>query len=183
VLRALADAYKALKRSLPDSARTDEVEDLTLWLGEVVRQVDSSLLDEWAALTSGSDLAPEPVPVVSRNTRAFRVLVRNAMWRRVHALSFQRTDLLRALDPDVDWDTAMDAYFADHESIGMGPDARGPQLFRIEGTTVTQVLSDPDGDHDWALQGSIDLEASDEQGEAVVRVTAMAPLGPAWLSS
>jgi superfamily II RNA helicase len=183
VLRALADAYKALKRSVPDSARTDEVEDLTLWLGEVVRQVDSSLLDEWAALTNGSALAPEPVPVVSRNTRAFRVLVRNAMWRRVHALSFQRTDLLRALDPDVDWDAAMDAYFADHELIGTGPDARGPELFRIEGATVTQVLSDPEGDHDWALQGVVDLEASDEQGEAVVSVTSMAPLGPAWLSS
>jgi len=61
-------------------------------------------------------------------------------------------------------------------------DARGPELFRIDGTTVTQVLSDPEGDHDWALHGVIDLDASDEQGEAVVSVTALAPVGPAWLS-
>jgi superfamily II RNA helicase len=182
VLRALADAYKALKRSVPDSVVTEEVEDLTQWLGEVVRQVDSSLLDEWAALTAGGDLLAEPVPVVSRNTRAFTILVRNAMWRRVHALSINRVDLLRELDPDVDWDAAMDAYFEDHAEIGTDGDARGPAMLRIDGSTVLQVLSDPEGDHDWALHGEIDLEASDEQGEAVVRVTAMAPVGPAWLS-
>jgi superfamily II RNA helicase len=182
VLRALADAYKALKRSVPDDVRTPEVEDLTQWLGEVVRQVDSSLLDEWAALTSGEGIAPEPVPVVSRNERAFRVLVRNAMWRRVHALSFERGDLLRELDPDVDWEAAMDGYFADHTEVLTDADARGPGLLRIDGTSVTQVLHDPEGDHDWALHAVIDLEASDETGEAVVRVTALAPLGPDWLS-
>jgi hypothetical protein len=147
-----------------------------------VRQVDSSLLDEWAELTSGGDLAPEPVPVLTRSTRAFTVLVRNAMWRRVQAVALERSDLLRELDPAVDWEAALDAYYADHESVGTDPDARGPQLFRIDGTTVTQVLSDPDGDHDWALHGEIDVDASDELGEAVVRVTALAPVGPAWLS-
>ncbi|MCU1593158.1 MAG: helicase family protein [Frankiales bacterium] len=182
VLRALADAYKALKRSVPDSVRTEEVQEITDWLGEVVRQVDSSLLDEWAELTSGGAVAPEPVPVVSRNTRAFRVLVRNAMWRRVHALSFQRDDLLRAMDPDVDWNAALDAYFEDHDGVLTDQAARGPELFRFEGAAVTQVIHDAQGDHDWALQGVVDLEASDEEGEAVVRVTAFAPLGPAWLS-
>jgi len=181
VLRALADAYKALRRSVPDSVRTEEVEDLTQWLAEVVRQVDSSLLDEWAALTAGGEVAPEPVAVVTRNSRAFRVLVRNAMWRRVHALSFERTDLLREMDPAVDWDTALDAYFADHDAISSGPDARGPELFRWNGEVVTQVLADPDGEHDWALTAVIDVEASDEQGEAVLTVTGLAPLGPAWL--
>ncbi|MGZ6792550.1 MAG: DUF3516 domain-containing protein, partial [Mycobacteriales bacterium] len=176
------DAYKALKRSVPDEVRTEEVEDLTQWLGEVVRQVDSSLLDEWSALTSGEGVVPEPVPVVSRNERAFRVLVRNAMWKRVHALSFERTDLLEALDPDVDWDAAMDAYYAEHAEVRTDADARGPGLLRIDGTSVVQVLSDPEGDHDWALHGVIDREASDEAGEAVVRVTSLAPLGPAWLS-
>ena len=182
VLRALADAYKALRRSVPEALRTEEVEDLTVWLGELVRQVDSSLLDEWAALSAGGDLAPEPVPVVSRNTRAFRVLVRNAMWKRVQLLSMQRTDLLAQLDPDVDWNSALDAYFQDHATIETHADARGPAMLRVDGAEVTQVLADPDGDHDWALTGVIDLEASDAEGEAVVRVTALAPLGPSWMS-
>ncbi len=183
VLRALADAYKALRRSVPEALRTEEVEDLTMWLAELVRQVDSSLLDEWAALAAGSgDLAPEPVAVVTRNTRAFRVLVRNALWKRVHAVAFERVDLLRALDPEVDWDAALDAYYADHATVETGPDARGPGFLRIDGTAVLQVLKDPDGDHDWALHGVIDEVASDEQGEAVVRVTALAPVGPSWMA-
>ena len=183
VLRALADAYKALRRSVPEALRTEEVEDLTLWLGELVRQVDSSLLDEWAQLTAGGDVAPEPVPVVSRNTRAFRVLVRNAMWKRVQLLSMQRVDLLRQLDPEVDWDAALASYFEDHALIETHADARGPAMLRIDGMQVTQVLADPDGDHDWALKAVIDLEASDVEGEAVVRVTAMAPLGPSWMTA
>ena len=37
---------------MPDAARTEELTDLVEWLGELVRQVDSSLLDEWEQLTS-----------------------------------------------------------------------------------------------------------------------------------
>ena len=50
VLRYLADAYKALAQTVPDEARTEELADLIEWLGELVRQVDSSLLDEWERL-------------------------------------------------------------------------------------------------------------------------------------
>jgi superfamily II RNA helicase len=181
VLRALADAYKALKRSVPEAVRTEEVEDLTQWLGEVVRQVDSSLLDEWNALTTG-DLAPEPPPVITRSTRAFKVAVRNAMWKRVQLLSLQRTDLLRELDPEVDWVAAWEAYREDHDRVETHADARGPSMLRVDGTSVIQVLADPEGDHDWALFGGIDLEQSEAQGEAVVNVTALRPLGPEWLA-
>ncbi len=52
VLRYLADAYRALRQTVPDSARTEELEDLTEWLGELIRQVDSSLLDEWEQLAN-----------------------------------------------------------------------------------------------------------------------------------
>ena len=50
VLRYLADAYKALRQTVPEEARTEELADLIEWLGELVRQVDSSLLDEWERL-------------------------------------------------------------------------------------------------------------------------------------
>src|SRR5205085_1801484 len=88
-----ADAYKALKRGVPDAVRTDEVEDITAWLGELVRQVDSSLLDEWAELTAGGDLAPPEPPKLTRSTRAFRVLVRNAMWHQVRLIALGTSPL------------------------------------------------------------------------------------------
>ena len=50
VLRYLADAYKALRQTVPDEAKTEDLTDLIEWLGEIVRQVDSSLIDEWERL-------------------------------------------------------------------------------------------------------------------------------------
>ena len=50
VLRYLADSFKALRQTVPEVMRTEELQDLTEWLGELVRQVDSSLLDEWERL-------------------------------------------------------------------------------------------------------------------------------------
>ncbi|HEX2704529.1 MAG TPA: DUF3516 domain-containing protein, partial [Candidatus Lustribacter sp.] len=55
VLRYLSDAYKALRQTVPVGARTEELTDIVEWLGEVVRQTDSSLLEEWEQLTSGYD--------------------------------------------------------------------------------------------------------------------------------
>ena len=180
LLRYLADAYKALRQTVPEEARTEELVDLTEWLGELVRQVDSSLLDEWEQLAAGTD-GPVAAPAVEErprpvtgNARAFRVLVRNAVFRRVELLALRRPDLLAELDPDVDWVAALEAYSAEHQSVGTGPDARGPELFQVEQQPgrweVRQVVDDPAGDRDWALLADVDLAASDEQGTAVVHV-------------
>ena len=152
-----------------------------------MRQVDSSLLDEWEQLALGTDGPVEPAAVEQRprpvtgNARAFRVLVRNAMFRRVELVALRRPDLLGELDPDVDWVAALEAYSADHQSVGTGPDARGPQLFQVTEEpgrwSVRQVLDDPAGDHDWALEAEVDLAASDEEGTAVVRCSGLARLG------
>ena len=108
VLRYLSDAYKALRSSIPTWARTDAVEDLTAWLGELVRQVDSSLLDEWEQLTSADAVATPDVTTPTRpltqNTRAFTVLVRNAMFRRVELAGRRRYDQLGELDASCGWD-------------------------------------------------------------------------------
>ncbi|MEZ5118551.1 MAG: DUF3516 domain-containing protein [Candidatus Nanopelagicales bacterium] len=185
VLRYLADAYKALRRTVPEDLRTEELADLTEWLGELVRQVDSSLLDEWEQLinpaddTIDADAIDAGPPPVTANVRAFRVLVRNAMFRRVELAALGRWDELAELDGESGWDAArwqaaIQDYLAEHDEIGTGVSARGPQFLQIEqmsGTwSVKQVFEDPDGDHDWRIQAEVDLAASDEAGVAVVRV-------------
>ncbi len=185
VLRYLADAYKALDRTVPDALRTEELLELTEWLGELVRQVDSSLLDEWEQLRNPADptAAPAPVddtpPPVTRNARAFRVLVRNQLFRRVELAAIRRYDLLRELDDDLDWKTPIEAYFSEYDRIGTGPDARGPGLLQITEEpgrwVVRQTFDDPAGDHDWGLSAEVDLAASDEAGTAVVTITAIGP--------
>jgi hypothetical protein len=184
VLRYLADAYKALKQTVPDEAKTEELTDLIEWLGEIVRQVDSSLLDEWERLRNPLEDGSAPVDVrpatVTSNVRAFRVLVRNALFQRVRLAAFGQHEELGALDADSGWDAdawsdALDGYFEVHEEMGFGPDARGPALLIIDQQPgewkVRQIFDDPAGDHDWGISAVVDLDASDEAGAAVLRIT------------
>ncbi len=188
LLRYLADGYKALRQTVPDDAKTDDVLDLIEWLGEVVRQIDSSLLDEWERLQNPSDEATDPASIrpatLTANVRAFRVLVRNALFRRVELAALRRYDALGELDGHAGWDAdawaeAMDGYFDEYADLGTGPDARGPGLLAIEPEpdrwVVRQIFDDPNGDHDWGITAEVDLAASDEAGTAVVRVTAVGP--------
>ncbi len=184
VLRYLADAYKALRQTVPDEAKTEELSDLIEWLGELVRQVDSSLLDEWEQLRDPSgtlaSAAPARPQAVTGNPRAFRVLVRNALFRRVELAALGRYAELGELDAEAGWDeaawaAAVEPYFELHDEIGTGADARGPALLIIdEGPDrwrVRQIFDDPAGDHDWGISAEVDLAASAEAGEAVLRVT------------
>ena len=52
VLRYLTDCYKALVQTVPAAAVDDRLAEVIEWLGELVREVDSSLLDEWERLRS-----------------------------------------------------------------------------------------------------------------------------------
>jgi superfamily II RNA helicase len=185
VLRYLADAYKALRQTVPDEAKTEELTDLIEWLGEIVRQVDSSLLDEWERLRNpSSDGAPsvsqgQPASVTS-NVRAFRVLVRNALFHRVKLAALGDYEALGALDAASGWDAtawadAVEPYFEVHDEILTGPDARGPGMLIIDQRPddwgVRQIFDDPAGDHDWGINAVVDLDASDEAGSAVLRIT------------
>ncbi|BEL02573.1 DEAD/DEAH box helicase [Actinoplanes sichuanensis] len=189
VLRYLADAYRALRQTVPEDARTEELTDLIEWLGELVRQVDSSLLDEWSRLQN-PDAPVEEVriddkpPAVTRNARAFRVLVRNAMFRRVELAALRRWDLLGEMDAEHGWTSerwqkAIQDYFEEYDTLGTGPAARGPVFLHIEqGATqwiVRQVFEDPEGDHDWGIDAVVDLAESDEAGTAAITVTAVGP--------
>ncbi|MFI1916878.1 DEAD/DEAH box helicase [Nocardia sp. NPDC020380] len=187
VLRYLADAYRALRRTVPEQARTEELDDITEWLGELIRQVDSSLLDEWEQLTNpGAEsdeqqvaFGAETVRPISANERSFRVLIRNAMFRRVDLAALHRWDALEELGDELDWESELEPYFAEYETLGTGPNARGPKLFQVEQRDgfwdVRQVLDDPNGDHGWAIHATVDLAESDAAGEVVfdeVAVTA-----------
>ncbi|MEU6174745.1 DUF3516 domain-containing protein [Streptantibioticus parmotrematis] len=190
VLRYLANAYKTLEHTVPEDLKSEDLQDLIAWLGEMVRQVDSSLLDEWEQLANpqeetadeAADHADQQIKPVTANARAFRVLVRNAMFRRVELAALERYDELGELDGESGWDAdawadAMDGYWDEYEDLGTGPDARGPKLLQIEEQSqhglwkVRQVFADPEGDHDWGLSAEVDLTASDEEGRAVIRLT------------
>ncbi|TFC37263.1 DUF3516 domain-containing protein [Cryobacterium sp. TMT2-17-1] len=189
VLRYLSDAYRAARQTIPDDAKTEDLLDLIEWLGELVRQVDSSLLDEWEELIHPdlavhSDAAQSVLPPAPRrlttNARAFRILVRNELFRRVQLAALENYDALGELDREHGfhtdaWVDAMDGYFAEHDELLTGANARSADLIIFdEGAsvwTVRQIFDDPAGDHDWGISATVDLADSDELGAAVVRVT------------
>ncbi|WP_407361438.1 DEAD/DEAH box helicase [Microbacterium sp. LBN7] len=195
VLRYLSDAYRAASQTIPEELKDEDLRDLIEWLGELVRQVDSSLLDEWEELRAGIDngrfddgspsLSKGDEPIVppapkrlTSNVRAFRILVRNELFRRVQLAAREDVDALAELDPAFGadaWSAALDGYFDDHDEILTGADARSSKLLILEQGreqwTARQILDDPAGDHDWGISATVDLAASDEAGEAVLTVT------------
>ena len=158
VLRYLSDTYRVLRQTVPERVKTDELDDLVEWLGETVRQIDSSLLDEWEALTdpqsvaraaaaaaAGEALAP-PRPITA-NERAFRVMIRNSMFQKVQLAARDRFAELGQLeaaaaalsDPPgrvvinaAGWETALGTYWGEYETMDAGPTARAPELLMIE---------------------------------------------------
>lgn len=192
VLRYLSDAFKALRSGVPATARTEELADIVEWLGELVRQVDSSLLDEWEQLTSPDQPHDVPVAMPARprpltgNERAFTAMVRNALFRRVELFARARWDELGTLDAASGWTADRwaeigEEYFGEHAEVGTGADARGPALLIFDKQPqvwrVRQILDDPAGDHDWGFDVEVDLTASDEEGAAVLRIVDVGRMG------
>ncbi|HZK31587.1 MAG TPA: DUF3516 domain-containing protein [Corynebacterium sp.] len=185
VLRYLTDAWRTLKHSVPTEYVTEELADVVEWLGELIRQVDSSLIDEWAQMSdedtpiSQADLERELAfgikdpTALSANRRAFIVMVRNHFYRLVELFAFEREEQLAAmtdyLDDAPEWPVALDDYFDEYDDLDTGQASRGREYFLLqaEGRSweVRQILKDPEGDNSFSLVGTVDLDASDEAGE------------------
>ncbi len=199
VLRYLTDAYRTLRQTVPEVHRKPEFADLVHWLGATVRHTDSSLIDEWEALNDPEHVvelheAPPPPVSLAQQARVLRVMVRNALFRRVQLIARDDVPGLVALDEadlerhpvsDEDleppgqqgWDAALAAYYTDHDRVGTGADARGPELLAIETEAhswrIRQTLDDPMRHRDWVVEAVLDLEATDALGEPALHVTGL----------
>lgn len=190
VLRYLTDAWRTLQHSIPREYMTPELDDVVVWLGELIRQVDSSLVDEWAHM-AGEDqpvsqetvdreraFGVEDPTALTANQRAFRIMVRNYMFRIAQRFGDEREDelaeMLDYLEDVPDFGAALDDYFDEFDDIDTGPDARGPEYFLVDDSTgrlwtVRQVLRDPEDERGYQLVAHVDLDASDEAGEVRLR--------------
>lgn len=205
LLRYLTDAAKALRQTIPQELRTEELDLLQQWLETIIVTTDSSLLEEWEnMLTDDVDqliadhesITPPEAPQLTETTAVFTVMVRNAMFHRVQLFGDEQDTRLETLDylPDGavpftsdNWADALDEFFDHYEDLDDSPAARAPEFFRINtrpglsaaeladvGATaddywlVSQVLVDPNGNHDFAINAVVHLEASNEQGSPAV---------------
>ena len=192
LLRYLSDVYKTLVQTVPAWAKDEGVDDIITTFGAVVRQVDSSLLDEWERLKNPYELF-EPAPVrdelepvgsldITKDEKAFTVLVRNEIFRLVRALArrdWAEAARITAPSPEVEAveamkiEKALAPFFEVHRLIRVDPEARSPQHTTIDRSTaeawrVRQVLLDAEEDNDWFFDASIDLVRSREAARPIL---------------
>jgi superfamily II RNA helicase len=196
VLRYLSDVYKALLQNVPGDLRTPELDETVLWLGALIRQVDSSLIDEWERLLHPEELDPAAavrpsLPTGDERTivddhRAFRVMVRNRVFDWVQRLS-RRSGydeiVAEALDRErwrsgEDVIEAMAAYRAEFGDVLVDAAARSGDRFHFDRTSgrVTQILHDPDDTNEWRIVADVDLDASRTEDRVVLRLVDIAPV-------
>lgn len=185
VLHYLTDAWKTLSHSVPAEYVSDELEEIIEWLGELVRQVDSSLIDEWANMADpDAPISQDTVDqqrafgvedpnAITANSRAFAVMVRNLMFRMVQLFAAEEEEKLEALtdylDEQPDFSEALDVYFDEYSDLDVGPDARGREYFLLKKDgriwSVRQIIKDPNDDRAFSFAATVDLDASDAADE------------------
>ena len=184
LLRYLSEAFRALDRTVPLDKRDERLRDIIAWLGLVVRTVDSSLVDEWAAAGEGSaeglDAAPPAPDEVVHDRRALTLLVRNALFARVRLAAFGNVDELGRIDAEWGWrapvwQRALDRFHEEHDEIVLDADARSAAYYTIDESDekgahvwhVHQVFRDSDDDRDFGIWADVDLDATQDEGAVV----------------
>jgi len=151
LLRHLNSVYKVLSQTVPDSAKTEQVVEMELYLGQMLRQVDSSLTDEWERMRDPNYQPPEYTPArgvnvrppgaeeaasdITRDAKTFTASIRTRIFTFLRAWSIGRNaDALASLDSssqgaDAPWTverlaSAMEAFRVDHAGVRMDPEAR-----------------------------------------------------------
>lgn len=123
ILRYLSDAYRMMRQVIPEEIMTEELESMISWLADLIRSVDSSLLDEWEAMMNGEELAQvegeasavglerafgadeSGVVAFTANLHAFRNSVRRTLFHFVELMSRDDVDgLERATAQSADSD-------------------------------------------------------------------------------
>ena len=170
LLRHLSQVYKALVQTVPESYRTDELEELIAALRQALSDVDSSLVDEWERMQLPPGVEPETpaAPPPAPSQRAVVARLRAELHRLLGALAARTWDeALASLAPGHGWTAAdleseMAPYFQEHARVVLTPEARRPHLSLVRPSgprtwEAKQRILDPEGHGDWMLDCTAQL--------------------------
>jgi superfamily II RNA helicase len=204
LLRHLNSVYKVLAQTVPDTAKTEPVREMELYLATMIRQVDSSLLDEWEKMrdpkyqrAETKELRPpgaeEAEQDVTRDTKVFTSAIRNRIFSFLRGLIIRDYEAaLGQLDSPDDsegrpWTPdrmrlAMGEYEREHERLCLDPNARNVRhtyLMPSEDKRtwrVQQMLIDPEEHNDWVAEFEVDLAKSRAANESFLQLRRIGPL-------
>jgi hypothetical protein len=207
LLRHLNSVYKVLSQTVPDGAKTEPVSEMELYLRSLVRQVDSSLVEEWEKMLDPNyrprepgrpaiDLRPPGAEAaeqdITRDKKAFTAAIRTRIFTFLRAWSIRDPGAaLAALDSpadgqDIPWtperlQAAYAAYQVEHERLRLDPEARNIRHTYVQPADsgswcVQQMLVDPEMYNDWVAEFDVDLTASRQANEPVLRLRRLGSL-------
>ncbi len=194
LLRHLSGVHKVLAQTVPESFKTEPVQEMEAWLAGVLRGTDSSLLDEWERLRN-PDYKPAETeekteaPDITRNRREFTALVRTEIFKFLRPLALNNVSAAAAslsasaLDATA-LGEALDTYLAGHERIRLDNEARNGRHTYVEAVEggqawrVFQVLVDPEELNDWQAGFSVDLVKAREESKVSLVLVGFGPVDP-----
>jgi hypothetical protein len=170
----------------------------------MIRQVDSSLLDEWERLrdpqfqrtaapaTPATPPSGSP-PDVTKDIRGFVAAIRNRLFTVLRALANAEFEsalaqLATITRPDgTSWTvealrTAFEGYLSEHERLCLDPNARNMRHTYIlkddpvSSWRVQQMLVDPAGLNDWVAEFRVNLDTARKTGEPALALLRLGPL-------
>ncbi|HEX3801040.1 MAG TPA: DUF3516 domain-containing protein [Verrucomicrobiae bacterium] len=205
LLRHLSSVHKVLEQTVPDAAKNDAVREMELYLGTMLRQVDSSLMDEWEKMRDpnyqprgeAKEVRPpgaeEADKDITRDTKAFTAAIRVRIFTFLRGLiigDFEQA--LASLDgsehPDGGpWNAdplraALDAYYIEHQDLCLNPNARNLRHTYVtvaedkKSWRVQQMLVDPEELNDWVAEFNVDLAQSRAAEQPVISLRKFGPL-------
>jgi superfamily II RNA helicase len=205
LLRHLNSVFKVLAQTVPDSAKNDTVREMELYLGTMIKQVDSSLLDEWEKMRdpnyvprgAAAEVRPpgaeEADKDVTRDVKNFTAAIRTKVFTFLRGLvneDFEQavTHLNTLNDAEGSaWtsarlETLLESYYVDHERICLDPNARNARHTYVmpsedkKSWRVQQILVDPTEHNDWVAEFMVDLGKSRDSGEPVMHFVRLGSL-------
>lgn len=196
LLRHLSQVWKVLSQTVPANFKTESVTEMEIYFRELIRGVDSSLLEEWERLrnpefiaTESSDKPERPASFdITRDVPEFRRIVRAAILSFLQDVAARdwesaaaKVEPPRDLSPGPtreEWARTLEKPFSGYnEARGrfrLDPEGRAAKhtYWNVDTDArqwnVAQVLVDPADWNDWEVRFSVDLAASRQENRAVL---------------
>lgn len=180
LLRHLSEVYKILAQTVPPSMKNEVLEEAESFFETMLREVDSSIIDEWEKLRNPDYMpeekkpAPERKPIpYTRNKTTLTKETRNLVLNFVKLLSQQNYEAaLASVSSEIkipDLAAAMDAFHETHGYLRLDPEARNKKHTTIEELPekkiwhIHQTLIDTEELNDHSLNFELDLAQSDAE--------------------
>jgi len=202
LLRHLSSVFKALAQTVPDAAKNEAIREMELYLATMLRQIDSSLLEEWEKMRDPNYVprgeqaevrppgAEEAARDITRDAKAFTAAIRNRIFTFLRALvsgDFETALAAVGSAAEEAWTAqrlrdALDAYCAEHEYLRLDPEARNARHTYVTPSEdqrhwrVQQMLIDPAEANDWVAEFDVDLAESRVAGEPVLKLLRLGSL-------